>query len=75
MLYAGCSGLFRRSLWLGQIGPPTVSESMQLWALTNDQAEVAFRSRAGVELVQHRLDGVGGGGIHLPALILQRPAA
>jgi hypothetical protein len=29
-LYARCSGLFRQSLWLGQIGPPPVCKSMSM---------------------------------------------
>ena len=29
-LYARCSGSFRQSLWLGQIGPPPVCKSMSM---------------------------------------------
>ena len=29
-LYARCSGLFRQSLWLGQIGPPPVCKSISM---------------------------------------------
>ena len=61
-LYARCSGLSRRSLWLGQIGPPLVCKSMSMSTLdVTTVPSLPPRLRDGIAAAQRMTIGRGSG--------------